>query len=99
MAIEKSSVYVPKDILPLLENMVHGKNDEENVLVSLAISLFLSKTVSLAKAAELAGISLNDFIETLKIQELYWGEYTESEYYQDLGTIKSLTGALNIRND
>jgi len=86
-------------MLSLLENMVHGKNDEETVLISLSISLFLSKTVSLAKAAMLAGISLNDFIEILKINELYWGKYTEIEYYQDLETIKSLTGDLNSTKD
>jgi len=58
LAAEKNIVSIPKDMLPLLERMVHGKNNEENVLISLSISLFLSKTVSLAKTASLAGISL-----------------------------------------
>lgn len=40
-----------------------GSNLEEKVNVSLAISLFVGKQVSLARAAELANRSLVDFMD------------------------------------
>lgn len=96
MAVEKSSVFLPKDVFPLLADLAHGRDDDENVLISLAVGLFLSKTVSLARAAEIASLSLNDFIEVMTMKGLSWSEYTEDGYYQDLGTIKSLLGAADI---
>ncbi|NMM65204.1 hypothetical protein HBE96_21715 [Clostridium sp. P21] len=39
----------------------------------MAISLFIAKTVSIDRAAEIAELSLNDFIYTLKIKKIPWG--------------------------
>ena len=54
-----------------------GSNLEEKVNVSLAISLFVGKQVSLAKAAELANKPLSDFVGILKKINIPWCEYTE----------------------
>jgi predicted HTH domain antitoxin len=54
-----------------------GDNLEEKVNVSLAISLFVGKQVSLAKAADLANKSLTDFMDILKQVSIPWCEYTE----------------------
>lgn len=54
-----------------------GSSLEEKVNVSLAISLFAGKQVSLARAAELASKSLTDFMDILKRINIPWCEYTE----------------------
>lgn len=54
-----------------------GDSLEERVNVSLAISLFAGKQVSLSKAAELANKSLADFMDILKKINIPWCEYTE----------------------
>ncbi len=54
-----------------------GNSLEEKVNVSLAISLFAGKQVSLARAAELANKSLTSFMGILKRINIPWSEYTE----------------------
>ena len=92
MALKDSSVMVgiPEELLPLLNDLVHGKSVDENVLISLAISFFVGKTVSLAKASEIAGLSLNDFIYILNTRNIPWSEYTESDFLRDSVAIREL---------
>jgi len=54
-----------------------GSSLEEKVNVSLAISLFAGKQVSLERAAGLANRSLTDFMDILKRTNIPWCEYTE----------------------
>lgn len=92
MAMKESyvSVTIPNDLLPLLDDLAHGNTDDENVRISIAVGLFVSKTVSLAKAAEISGLSLNDFIYILKVKNIPWGEYTEQDVVQDEAVLKEL---------
>lgn len=52
--------------------------------------MFVAKTVSLARAAEIAELSLNDFIYTLKINKIPWGEYLDEDIVQDDIAVKDL---------
>ena len=92
MALKDSSVMVriPEELLPLLNDLGHGKSVDENVRISLAISFFVGKTVSLAKASEIAGLSLNDFIYILNTRNIPWSEYTESDFLRDSVAIREL---------
>ena len=54
-----------------------GDNLEDKVNVSLAISLFAGKQVSLARAAELSNKSLSEFMDILKKINIPWCEYSE----------------------
>lgn len=92
MALTEScvSVNIPKDLLPLITDLANGKSVDENVRILLAISLFVAKTVSLSKASEIAGSSLNDFIYILKSNNIPWGENTESDYTRDGVAIQEL---------
>lgn len=54
-----------------------GNSLEEKVNVSLAISLFAGRQVSLARAADLANKSLAAFMDILKRINIPWCEYTE----------------------
>lgn len=65
-----------------------GSSLEEKVNVSLAISLFAGKQVSLARAAELANKSLADFMDILKRINIPWCEYTDDMKNSDDLAIK-----------
>lgn len=85
-----NAVIIPEDILPLLDDLAHGDSLDENVRISIAISLFVAKSVSLARAAEVAELSLNDFIYTLKLKNIPWGEYTDEDIKEDEIALKDL---------
>lgn len=85
-----NAVIIPEDILPLLDDLAHGDSLDENVRISIAMSLFVAKSVSLARAAEIAELSLNDFIYTLKLKNIPWGEYTDEDINEDEIALKDL---------
>ena len=71
------NIKLNEDITKFIEKLAFlGSNLEEKVNVSLAISLFAGKQVSLAKAAELANKPLTDFMDVLKKINIPWSEYT-----------------------
>jgi len=84
------SVKIPNELLPLLSDLANGQSVDDNVRISLAISLFVAKTVSLARASEIAGQSLNDFIYLLQSKGIAWGEYTESDFISDAKAVNEL---------
>ncbi|MDD3023567.1 MAG: UPF0175 family protein [Syntrophomonadaceae bacterium] len=92
MVIKESSVSVsiPNELLPLLRDLANGKSVDENVRISLAIGLFVSKTVSLARAGEIAGLSLNDFIFIVKTKNIPWVDYTETDLDRDEMAVQEL---------
>lgn len=57
----------------------------ENVL-----SLYVAKQVSLSKAAELAGMTIWEFIDVLKSHCIPWGEYTEESAAMDGKVIQKI---------
>ena len=60
------------------------------VKVSLAIGLFVEKQVTLAKAAELLGKTLGEFIDLLRLKNISWMEYTEEHLRDDERVIREL---------
>lgn len=77
-------IKIPDEILLLLETLAQGQTPEDNVKISLAIGLFLAKIVSLGKASEMAGLSLNDFIYLLQSNNIPWKEYSDEDFQYDL---------------
>ena len=71
------NVHIPKEIINILEKSVSGKNLDEKVRLSLAVGLFVEKTVTLERASELAGKSLANFIDVLRAKRIPWMEYNE----------------------
>ncbi|AGE22539.1 UPF0175 family protein [Geobacillus sp. GHH01] len=67
-------VNLPKEFLPAI-NELEGSTVEAKIKLSLAIGLFVGKQVTLAKAAELAGKSLGEFIDVLRSKAIPWMEY------------------------
>ncbi|MDR3667845.1 MAG: UPF0175 family protein [Ignavibacteriaceae bacterium] len=79
------NMYLPEDVL-LEINALHieGKTLEDKLKLNLSIGLFVSKDISLGKAAQLAGKSLSEFINILNHLNIPAVEYTEDMYEDDL---------------
>lgn len=92
MAMENSKVNIslPADLIPFINELKGGKSIDDKVKISVAIELFTSKIVTLARAADISGYSLADFIDILINRGIYWSEYTEDKFEQDMGTINSI---------
>lgn len=92
MAQNIVDVEIPKTLVPYLYTMKDGKTMDDKVTISIVVGIFLSGTVTLEKAAELAGKSIWDFIDFLKAQDIPWGSFTEEELQMDELTIANLSG-------
>ena len=57
---------------------------------TMAIGLFADGTISLAKAADMAGLTRYEFAELLKDRGLTAYEYTEADYQEDLELIATV---------
>ncbi|MFS0558342.1 UPF0175 family protein [Brevibacillus sp. 179-C9.3 HS] len=86
----KFQVSLPDDFLTLLNQRNANVSLDEQVKVTLAVGLFLEKKVTLARAAELAGKSLSDFIDYLGDRGIAWMEYTEEDRRLDDQAIAKL---------
>lgn len=82
---------LPTSFLPLI-NSLDGISIDGKVKVSLAIGLFVEKQVTLAKAAELSGKTLGEFIDLLRLKNISWMEYTEEHLHDDERAIRELLG-------
>jgi predicted HTH domain antitoxin len=87
MEESKAKVGINPEFLPLLKGK-KGKSVDEDVNLSLAMYLFTAKKVTLARAAELSGKSLADFIQILINHNIHWADYTEEHMKQDDQTIE-----------
>lgn len=79
----KVQVSIPADFIPLVNNLSNDIDIDESVKISLAIGFYTSKLITLARAAELAGKGILDFIDILRVKGIPWMEYTENEQRQD----------------
>ncbi|MBM4761453.1 UPF0175 family protein [Bacillus sp. B15-48] len=91
MAKDSFQVNLPKEFLPLI-NALDGSSIDSKVKVSLAIGLFVEKQITLARAAQLAGKSLGEFIDILRAKQIPWVEYTEEHLKDDKRAIEQLLG-------
>ena len=101
MEIEKLKVdfSLPSDVVSLIQDLGLSKSIDKNIKTSIAIALFTSKSVSLARAAEISEHSLYDFMFLLKNKNIPWGEYTENEMQLDEAFIKSYMAEKDEKNE
>ncbi|MCB2361036.1 UPF0175 family protein [Clostridium estertheticum] len=96
----KINLDLPNDLIPLIEDLGLSKSLNDNITISIAIALFTSKSVSLARGAEIAGIALVDFMDLLKNKNIPWNEYTEDEFRLDRIVLKDFKDELgDSKND
>jgi len=94
MAVNQFQVTLPNDFMPFIQQLKDGKTTDDKVTLSLAIGMFLSKQVTLAKASELASKSVWEFVDVLKSLGIPWGEYSEDSYLLDELTLSKLSDTL-----
>ncbi len=70
----------------------------ENIETSLAIAAFIEKRVTLARAAELAGKGLSEFVKILSKHGIHWMEYTEETLKEDQEVLEDLRGIYTQRS-
>lgn len=79
----KIGLDLSNDLIPLIEDLGLSKSLNDNITISIAIALFTSRSVSLARAAEIAEIDLVDFMDLLTNKNIPWNEYTDDEFRLD----------------
>ena len=86
------AVSIPPDLYAELGNvpLFQGKL-KEKIQLNLAIGMFVSREVSLTRAAEYAGMKLMDFIDLLNKLGLPTVDYTEDMLADDLAFAESLS--------
>ena len=83
-------LHLPADVVTVLrQRQATTIAEEEPLRVPLAIGLFAQQSMTLAKAASLAGMSRCEFAFVLKRAGLAAYEYTETEYQEDLAFMAS----------
>lgn len=82
----KAKVGINPGFIPFLKG-AHVNSIDEDVNISLALYLFTARKITLARAAELGGKSISDFIQILINHNIHWAEYTEEHKNQDDETI------------
>ena len=97
MAIEESKfkITIKPEFLPLLAKSKADKTIDDKVNLSIAVFLFTERAVTLARAAELAGKSVGEFINILINHNIPWAEYTEEHKRQDDDAIQYILGEEN----
>ncbi|MCL2199680.1 MAG: UPF0175 family protein [Defluviitaleaceae bacterium] len=82
--MQTMSLELPNDLAhQISQTPRYGNAVNEKMQMLLAIGLFASKEVSLARAAELAGYSLVEFMGILKFLGIPALVYTEEMHEQD----------------
>ncbi|NPV27781.1 MAG: hypothetical protein HPY81_10175 [Firmicutes bacterium] len=76
-----------------------GKTLADKIRISLAIGLFVERSVSLERAAELAGQPLGHFIDILRSKGISWAEYTEEMMGQDEFAVKKFLEETGSRHE
>ncbi|HEX3048186.1 MAG TPA: UPF0175 family protein [Bacillota bacterium] len=82
------NININPEFLTLLAKSKINQSIDEKINLSLAIFLFTERAITLARAAELAGLGLGDFVNVLTSHNIYWSEYTNERMEQDEQTIQ-----------
>lgn len=92
MASNLIDISIPQYLVPFLSNIKDGNTIDDKAIISIVISLFISKNITLEKAAELSNKNIWEFIDLLKTQNIPWGEYTEESIEMDDLALNKLSG-------
>lgn len=85
-------VNIPLDLLPLLR--LSQREMEQEVQHWVALELFRSRKISAGKAAQVAGISLADFMDLTRQYDVAWVDYTDDELEIELREAATLGKAV-----
>ncbi len=94
MDVHNIDIKISEELVPYLYAIKDGNSITDKANLSLILGLFVSKAVTLEKAAELAQKPVWDFIDLLKSCQIPWGEYTEEEMQMDETAMNKIFGGL-----
>lgn len=83
---------VPSDLLTLLRRS--RRQMEQDAQLWVALELFRQRRISAGKAAELAHVSLSDFMDITRQHGVAWTSYTEEELEAEVRDAKALGEAV-----
>lgn len=76
---------IPNDIIFEINSLPdRNKTLHEKLKLRLAIGMFVSQEINLSKAAQLAGQTLSEFMDTLKRLNIPSVSYTDDLLYDDI---------------
>ncbi len=78
---------LPTDLIPILDQLGAGRTVDDHVRISLAIGLYTSHSVSLARAADISHQSLADFIHILQQRQISWTQYDDEALAHDMAFV------------
>ena len=81
--MEVLSADLIENYLPIINKITFGTTLDAKFKIVLSIGLFVEKEVTLARAAQLADKSIQDFIEILKLKGISWEDYTTEHFNLD----------------
>ena len=82
---------LPSDLLPLLRKS--RREMEQDAQLWVALELFRRRKISAGKAAELAGVSLSEFMDATREQGVAWVSYTDEELKSELDEAETVGAA------
>ncbi len=74
--------------IPFLQKTDIGNSISDKIKISLSIGLFMTKTISLERASQLADMSITDFVNMLINKNIYWHNYDIEGFDLDNEAIK-----------
>lgn len=94
MGTKSIDIVVSQKLEPYLYTIKDGTTLNDKATLSVILGLFVAKTITLEKAAELAGKSIWDFIDVLKDYQIPWGEYGKEDLEMDEAALDKLAGGI-----
>ncbi len=79
---------VPSELLALLRKS--RREMEREAQIWFALELFRQRRVSAGKAAELAGLSLSEFMDVSRQHGIEWASYTDEELEAEIQEARSI---------
>ena len=83
---------IPSDLLTLLRKS--RREMEEDAQLWVMLELFRHRRVSAGKAAELAGLSLSEFMDAAREHHIEWASYTDEEMDREVREAVALGDAV-----
>lgn len=83
-------IKLPKSTTKLIRQLDHNQPLENLVQYSIAITLYVSKSLSLSEAATVAGLNFTDFINLLTSNHIPWNTDLEDSHFDHQSSLQSL---------
>ena len=88
-------VKLPSDLLSLLR--ISQQDLQQEIQHWIALELFRTRKISAGKAAQIADLSLNEFMDLTRRHDVAWIDYTDDELQSELHEAETLGKTIHKR--